>query len=268
MVTYLGRSITQRLEYAFEIFKLFYMTVRSALVSRAQGWRTVVSVVAAQIFFTGWQASLIISGLGFIIGFIFVAQMTNSMIGFGNIEGTIKLLLSVVIREFAPLLTALIVIARSGTAVASELGNMKVNREVDALISMGIHPLNFIVFPRLAGGVISVIALGCYFAFFSGVGAIASSWIIGKIPMGYFIGKFLVTLTSADFALLIIKLVASGILVFTIASYHGLSAQKSPTEVPVVTTQAVMKSIISVMVVNILISLGYYLYQFNKVELF
>jgi len=268
MLNYVGRSITSRVDYGFHIFVLFYMTLRFAIVSKAQSWRTVIGVIASQIFFTGCQASFIISGLGFIIGFAFVAQLTNSMIGFGNIEGTIKLLLSIVIRELAPLLTALIVIARSGTAVASELGNMKVNREVDALLSMGIHPLNFIVFPRVAGGIISVVILGSYFAFASVLGAILSSWLVGKIPIGYFVINLLSTLSSSDFFLLLLKLFVSGVLVFTIASFHGLSAQKSPTEVPVVTTQAVMTSIMSVMGANILISLSYYLYHFNKVELF
>jgi phospholipid/cholesterol/gamma-HCH transport system permease protein len=237
-------------------------------MSKTQSWRTVTGVIAAQIFFTGWQAAFITCGLGFLIGFGFVAQMTSSMFRFGNIDSTTKLLLSIVIREFAPLLTSLIVIARSGTAVASELGNMKVNREVDALISMGIYPLNFIVFPRLAGGTISVVILGGYFAFFSGLGAILSSWLIGKIPVGYFIHNLLSTLTSADFLLLLSKLIVCGGLVFTIAIFHGLSAQKSPTEVPVVTTQAVMKSIVFVMGANIFISLIYYFYHFNKVELF
>jgi phospholipid/cholesterol/gamma-HCH transport system permease protein len=194
--------------------------------------------------------------------------MTDSVLGFGNIDGTIKLLLSVVIRELAPLLTALIVIARSGTAVASELGNMKVNREVDALISMGIHPLNFIIFPRIVGGVVSVVILGSYFAFAAAVGGILSSSLIGKIALSYFVGNLLSAITAADFLLLLFKLIASGALVFVIASFHGLSAQKSPTEVPIVTTQAVMKSIVSVMGINILISLTYYLYQFNKVEFF
>jgi len=268
MVTYLGKIITTRFEYIYSVFTLFYMTIRSAITSKNQSWRTVLSVIAAQIYFTGWQATAIVSGLGFIIGFAFVTQMTASVFGFGNIDGTIKLLLSIVIREFAPLFTGLIVIARSGTAVASELGNMKVNREVDALISMGIHPLNFIIFPRLAGGVLSVLILGSYFGFAAALGGIVSSWVIGKLPFSYFVGNLLSAVSAADFLLLFLKLLASGALIFVIASFHGLSVQKSPTEVPVVTTQAVMKSIISVMIANIFISSSYYLYHLHKVELF
>jgi phospholipid/cholesterol/gamma-HCH transport system permease protein len=264
----LGHKILQKVGYFLSIFSLFYMTVRSAILSKTQSWRTVISVVAAQIFFTGWQALIIISGLGFVIGFMFVLQMSHSVVGFGNVEGTIKLLLSVAVREFSPLLTGLIVIARSGTAVASELGNMKVNREVDALLSMGIHPLNFIVFPRLVGGIISVLILGFYFALSSILGAILGSHFLAQVPLAYFTEKLFLTLASSDFILLFFKLFLSGLLIFTISSYHGLSAKKSPTEVPVVTTQAVMRSIVSVIICNILISLSYYLYEFNKEGLF
>lgn len=264
MVTTVGRYFVGWLVYLFEILTLFYATMRTAVVSKAQGFRPVIGVIAAQVYFTGWQAVNIVSGLGLVIGFLFVAQMTNPMLGFGNIEGTIKLLLSAVMRELAPLLTTLIVIARSGTAVASELGNMKVNREVDALVTMGIHPLNFIVYPRLVGGAVSVFVLGCYFAFASGLGGLLSAWLVGQIPPAYFMSHFLMTVTWADFFILGLKLAVSGALVFSIASYHGLSAQKSPTEVPVVTTQAVMKSIIFVLGTNVVISIAYYLYSFSR----
>ncbi|MCK6599103.1 MAG: ABC transporter permease, partial [Bdellovibrionaceae bacterium] len=62
-----------------------------------------------------------------------------------------NLLVLVLVREIGPLLTALVVIARSGTAVSTEVGNMRANREIEALESIGINPLSFIVFPRILG---------------------------------------------------------------------------------------------------------------------
>src|SRR6202020_946151 len=88
-------------------------------------------------------------------GSIVILQSSSnlSLLGGGDLLG--DLMVAIIVREIAPLLTALIVIARSGTAVASEIGNMRVNREIEALESMGIHPLGFIVFPRLLGGMVS-----------------------------------------------------------------------------------------------------------------
>lgn len=264
MPTYFGRYFISWFTYLFEILSLTYATIRTSFASKAQGFRSITSVVAAQLYFTGWQATHIIVGIAFTVGFVFIAQMMNPMLGFGNADGAIKLLLGVVIRELAPLLTGLIVIARSGTAVASELGNMKVNREVDAMIVMGIHPLNFIVFPRLIGGAFAVLVLGCYFAFFAGFAGSLAAWFVVKIPPAYFMSQLLGQLGWTDFWLLGTKLFLSGLFIFAIASYHGLSAQKSPTEVPIVTTQAVMKSIIFILIINFVISALYYLINFDK----
>src|SRR5690606_15162446 len=151
----IGRKLIHSLLYAWELFKVFYLAFRSTIVSRAQSFRTIFGVVSAQIYFTGFQALPLITVLAFATGAVVVLQSTSqfNLMGGGNAIG--QLIVLVVVREVAPLLTALIVIARSGTAVASELGNMKANKEIESLISMGIDPQSFIVFPRLLGGIVS-----------------------------------------------------------------------------------------------------------------
>src|SRR5690606_35674705 len=99
---------------------------------------------------------------------ILQSSVNFSLLGGGTLLG--DLMVGIIIRELAPLLTALIVIARSGTAVASEIGNMRVNREIEALEAMGIHPLSYIVFPRLMGGVVSVVCLAVYFVLIAALG--------------------------------------------------------------------------------------------------
>src|SRR3954470_2609109 len=141
-----GRRALAPVEYTLEVFLMIYLSFRAAFFDQAQGLRTVFSVVSAQIYFTGFQALPLISVLAIASGSIVILQTSSnlSLLGGGAMLG--DLMVAIIVRELAPLLTALIVIARSGTAVSSEIGNMRVNREIEALECMGIHPLSYVVF--------------------------------------------------------------------------------------------------------------------------
>src|SRR5580693_1996510 len=148
----LGRSVLGPLEYTVEVFSMIYSSFRAAIVDQPQGLRTVFGVISAQIYFTGFQALPLITVLALASGSVTIMQSTAQLAFFGGGGMIGNLMIAIIFRELAPLITALIVIARSGTAVASEIGGMRVHREIEALETMGIDPLSFIVFPRLVGG--------------------------------------------------------------------------------------------------------------------
>jgi len=160
-----GRFVTRNLEYTFQILLMVYLSLRATLRDQAQGLRQVFRVLSAQIYFTGWQALPLITVMGLGTGSIFVLQSLANLTLLGGTQMIGNFLIIMVLREAGPLLVALVVIARSGTAVAAEIGNMRANREIEALESMGINPLSYIVFPRVFGGTISVLCLAFYFNF-------------------------------------------------------------------------------------------------------
>ena len=135
----LGAKTLSVFRYTAHVLGMVYLSFRAAVYDQAQGLRSVVRVVSAQIYFTGWQALPIISALAIASGVLVTLQSTSQLTFFGGSNMVGKLMVIVVIRELSPLLTALIVIARSGTAVASELGTMKVNKETDALQAMSFR---------------------------------------------------------------------------------------------------------------------------------
>jgi phospholipid/cholesterol/gamma-HCH transport system permease protein len=145
----IGRFVVVNIEYTLRVFLMVYLAVRATVLDRAQGLRTIISVLSAQIYFTGWQALPLISILALTTGSVLIIQGMGNLTLLGGTEMIGNFLVVVLVREAAPLLTALVVIARSGTAVASEVGNMRANREIEALESMGINPLSFIVFQGL-----------------------------------------------------------------------------------------------------------------------
>jgi phospholipid/cholesterol/gamma-HCH transport system permease protein len=239
---------------------MVYVSVRTvARRNRNQSYKEILRVIASQIYFTGFQALPLISMLSLIAGTLIVIQTSSqlSKVGGGNLLG--NLLVVLIIRELGPLMTALVVVARSGTAVASELGNMKVNHEIQALESMGIDPLSYIVFPRLVGGVISVVCLALYFCVVALMGGYVIAQLVHPISFQFYIDSVAFAISRNDAFLFLLKNVFSGGMIFAISCYQGLQVNQSFTEVPQVTTKAVVNSIVYTVSFNSLVSLTVYL---------
>src|SRR4051812_13121403 len=236
----MGRWVLSPIEYTLEVFLMIYLSFRAAFFDNSQGLRTVFSVVSAQIYFTGFQALPLISVLALASGSIVILQSSSnlSLLGGGAILG--DLMVAIIVRELAPLLTALIVIARSGTAVASEIGNMRVNREIEALEVMGIHPLSYVVFPRLMGGIVSVVCLSIYFVVVACMGGYLVSNFLHELPFAYYADSLARAFAGPDIGLFFLKNTFSGAIIFMISCYQGLMVKQSPHEVPQVTTKAVV----------------------------
>lgn len=255
----LGRQTIGIFGYTARVLLMIYLSFRATLFQKQQGLRTIVSVIGSQIYFTGFQALPLISVLAVATGGVVIMQSASQFNLLGGTGMIGQLMVIVVVREVGPLLTALIVIARSGTAVASELGTMKANREIEALESMGINPLSFIVFPRLVGGIISVICLALYFIGSSIFGGFLAARIFQKVGFGFYIDSIIQAFSMADLILFFLKIFFSGAIIFIVCCHQGLLVSQGPHEVPQVTTKAVMNSIIYVVGFNLLVTTLYYL---------
>lgn len=260
----LGRLLISNALYTLHLFRMVYLAFRATFVHQAQGLRTVFSVVSAQIYFTGWQALPLISILALASGGLVIMQGVSNLNLLGGSQMIGNLLVAFVVRELAPLLTALLVVARSGTAVASEIGNMRANREIEALESMGINPLSFIVLPRLLGGVISVVSLAIYFVMIALLGGFFVTKLLQDLSFSFYVDSLSRAVASEDIFLFLLKNTFSGFIIFVVSCDRGLAVGRSPTEVPVMTTQAVVKSIIYVIVFNLSVTTLFYIHQLTK----
>lgn len=249
-VNYFGRNISSTLNFSWGVFCLFYFSIRSAILSREQSYKSQLSVIAQQIYYTGVQALPAIVLLGAGVGTLVVIQSTSQLNLLGSDSMLGQLFISVIMREVAPLLTVLIVIARSGTAVATEIGNMKVNREVEALEAMGIHPLVYIVAPRILAGIVSVFCLCLYFLFAAFLAGLMLSVVVYDLPITYYSNSIFSELALNDVVLFLAKVTLSGVIVFSVCCYRGLQVQKATYEVPQATTGAVVQSVMIVVIVN------------------
>jgi phospholipid/cholesterol/gamma-HCH transport system permease protein len=263
----IGQKLIDVVVYTLHVCQIVYLSIRAAIFDQAQGLRTIFSVVSAQIYFTGWQAMPLITVLALAAGGIVILQSSAQLSLLGSAGMVGNLMVVIIVRELGPLITALIVIARSGTAVASEIGNMRANREIEALEAMGINPLSYIVFPRLTGGVISVLCLAFYFNVIALLGGFMVTRVLQDMPFTFYADSLARAFSVEDIYLFLLKNGFSGMIIFVISCYQGLLVQQSSHEVPQVTTKAVVNSVIYVTVFNLAVTTLFYLNQLMSLGL-
>ncbi len=212
----------------------------------------VSAVFHRQIFFTGVEALGIVAVFGLLSGALVITQIT-SLVG-GDSELTVKILIWTVVREIGPLFAAIIIIARSSSAIASELALMKTRHEMTNLLRMGISPHDYLLVPRIAGVTLAVLALTIYFQVVAIGGGLAISAMFQNVSYLDQVGRFLQTVKLSEFAVVAFKGSLFGLAISTISCYNGMQAQPSVTEVPKVAIRAVLQSLLFVFTLDALIA--------------
>ncbi|MFQ5735269.1 MAG: MlaE family ABC transporter permease [Thermodesulfobacteriota bacterium] len=221
--------------------------------------RATFSVFLKQIYFTAYEAIPIVSWIALILGLIVVTQALSILPRLGG-EGLIgEMLVWVVVRELGPVIASVIVIARSGTAIAAELGTMKISREIAALEVMGIDPMHYLVMPRVIGTAVSVFALTVYFEVISIGGGYLLAGFGKKVAFSVYMSSILGAMGFVEVGVSILKSILFGLITGTVCSYHGLMVQRSITQIPQEVTKAVIGSLGLVFVTDAAITILFFM---------
>lgn len=220
--------------------------------------RVVHPLILDQVWQAGVRLLPMIGFFGVALGLVIIGQTVTllSRVGAQEFIGTV--MVAVVVRELGPLLTAILVIARAGTAAVVELGTMRAFGEVRALESLGIDPVHYLVMPRMLGLAVAVLCLTTYLVLI----AIVSGYLfiflqeVPLTPSAYF-GQLADALRWQDFALLGSKTVLFGLLIAVIHCYHGLARRLQVEEVSSSTARAVVQSVIGCAVLDAFFLVGY-----------
>jgi len=258
-VGWVGRVGRRTIELLSEVWALFGTLGEATVADFAPGVaarKLVHSIMVTQVMFTGVQAVSLVSVIGLLIGASIIIQTNMMMPADGELIG--RVLVAVVLRELAPLITAIVVAGRSGTAIATELGNMKVNSEVLALSSLGIDPVRFVVLPRMLACVVSVVALMIYFTIVSLTAALALGMLTSGSSLSSFQQGVAGSVMPHDLVLFFAKGVGLGTIVGWLSCHFGLGVKSSPTEVPQQASRAVVNSLVGCVVYNTLLTAGFY----------
>ena len=249
----LGSWILARCRFMAEIANLAAQTVQTASTPPSFENGAIRAVLLRQVYFTGLEAWKIIVLVALILGTVIVSQVVG-LVGGGNGSLTAKVLVWVVFRELAPLLTAMIVIARSGTAIATELGSMKISGELEALELLGIPSERYLILPRIVGMTVAVTVLTAYFVLTAFVGGFLIASLVHHIPYDQFIQGVVASLGPIEVVVLAIKSMVFGVAISLVCCHAGLSVGTSVTEIPQAATRAVITSLFSVVLLDGLIT--------------
>lgn len=210
-----------------------------------------------QIYFTGIEAVGALSFIAVLSGIVITTQIT-SLVGV-NATLTAKILLWTVVRELGPLLTAIVIIARSSSATASELAGMKIRGELDSLRHMGIEPMDYLIVPRIAGITLSVMAVTFYFQMLAIVAGIGFTTLTHGIPFGGTLGSVVSLLTLGEVLASFFKTLVFGLVISITSCYYGLRAPATATAIPQAATAAVVRNLLTVFFLDGLITYAVFL---------
>lgn len=216
-------------------------------------------VLTFQILFTGVEALPVIGILALALGAIIIIQGVSLLPQFGQGQLVYAILITIITRELGPILTAFIVTARSGTAIATELGNMVVSHEIEAYVASGIDPISYLVVPRFIGVTMSVILLNLYFNIFGLLGSFFVTALIATVNFSDYMTNLLTSLTVLDIVVSVIKSALAGAIISLVATYYGFRVEQASTEVPVMAIKSVGQGFILIILANAVITAVYYL---------
>jgi phospholipid/cholesterol/gamma-HCH transport system permease protein len=225
----------------------------------ARGLRrpAVREVLLRQILFTGVEAIPFTLLVSFLVAAAVAVQAQAPVFGGAALLG--KLLVVLIVRELGPLVVGTIVVARSGTAMAAELGAMRVSREVDGLAAMGVDPFEYLVAPRIAGAAVSLSGLAAVFVASALLAAAALTALLGHGPnAAEHLHQVAAHLSGRDLAAVAAKVFVPGLLVAAIACDEGLAATGA-TQVPPAVRAAAVRSIAAVFAWDTLVTAVLYL---------
>jgi phospholipid/cholesterol/gamma-HCH transport system permease protein len=252
----LGGSTARRLSRLGALARFGFDALHAATRLTAAGRAVALRIAIHQVRFTAVHAVGLVALLSGILSFLVISQATRELGRFGATDLIGTLIVVAIVRELGPLITALVVAGRSGTAIAAELATNQVLGEVRALEAMGIDPKQYLVLPRFAGLLVSVFVLLVLFDLVAILAGFAAATFNGMSGPRYF-DIVLESLRAKDVWLTVLKALAFGLIVGVVPSYFGLAVRRAPTEIPIAASRAVVAAIVGIFLCSALfVALG------------
>ena len=251
LVSELGASVTDSLAYLGALAMLSGRAAYYTFVGPFQGKPMRFQTASSQAMEVGVRALPILSLITFFIGLILALQAAYELNKLGAMTLVAKAVALSMSRELGPLITAIVVIGRSGSAFAAEIGTMKVSEEIDALEVMAINPVDFLVAPKFLA---MIVMLPCLTIWANAMGILGGA-LFGVTQANFTLGRYiqasLESLYLRDILSGLIKSVMFGVTITAVGCLEGLSTGGGAEQVGRSTTRAVVISILLVVCVDL-----------------
>ena len=250
-VSQIGGSVMNSLAYVGSLASLGGQAAYYTFVAPLQGKPLRLQRAVSQAMDVGVRALPILSLITFFIGLILALQAAYELRRFGAISYVATAVAISMSRELGPLITAIVVIGRSGSAFAAEIGTMKVTEEIDALETMAISPIRFLVTPKFLA---MILMLPCLTIWANAMGILGGS-LFGVAQADFtfvrYIQASLDSLLLRDIMTGLVKSVMFGITITAVGCQEGLDTGAGAEQVGRSTTRAVVVSIFLVVLVDL-----------------
>ncbi len=253
---WLGRLILKPIFYMINMITFSLFALNDWHKNHPLFKRSSYQNIVSQIIFTGIDALPAITFLALVAGFLFTFRLIVMLDTLGGTDNLINILVNVIGLEIGPLISAFILVSRTGSAIVVDIGNMKLHGEIEGLELLAININDYLVTPRLLSCAISQLALTVYFTSITMVVGIVLSSILISSGHLQLLSSLSMAISPMMLVAFVLKNLIFGFFIAATACYHGLSVVKSPTEVPQQTQQAIVNSLIMVFVLDSFLGLA------------
>ena len=278
-LTYVGRKF-----HALGIFLLrrktgqevaLFVRAFMSLFSQSRSFKTDSRNIILQTFFTGVEIFPILFVVATLFGTVVIIEVITMMgkMGFSDVVGGVMVV--VIVRELGPILTAFLIAGRSGSSLTTYIGGMVIDSEVDALATMGVDPIRYLVMPGLIGGAIATFIMNIVFS----TSAICAGFLMTKAAIAvtgnafnlqltwdYLSTEILNAMTFTDFIFIVVKPVVFGCIITTNACYQAMNIPRDIRQVPKATGKSVIQSFFYIVCADVFLSLFYFIDYFNEIS--
>jgi phospholipid/cholesterol/gamma-HCH transport system permease protein len=238
-----GRQALRLPRYVLELTLFTLQALREWREQSSLRNRATYSSFVSQMIFTGIDALPPIILLSLASGVSITSMLLKNVQVFGTTTDIVKILTEVVALELGCLLTAVILVGRSGSAITIDLANMKLNREIEGLELLGINVNHFFITPRLLGTTLSQLVLAIFFSSLSVVSAIAFNATLYSTSYWNYLSELPLAFDPSDLLLFVVKNLLFGLIIGVTACYHALRVRHSITEIPQQSQRAIVNSL-------------------------
>jgi len=180
-----------------------------------------VPVIIQQIYYIGARSASIVMLVGFFTGMVLGLQLYYTLAKFGS-AGVLGSAVSLsLIRELGPVLTAIMITARAGSSMTTEIGIQRISEQIDALYTMRIDPLRYLISPRIAASIISFPLLTALFDLIGIFGGYLSGVVLLGLDPGSYFYRVQSSVLMEDISSGFVKAVVFAVIVSTICCFHG-----------------------------------------------
>ena len=258
----IGKVITDWVEVVIDSYKLCAETFYWILFGCFKGKPLRLKTVFEQMVFMGIKSVIIVFFVCFFTGFVLAMQSAPQLDQMGALFYVAGLVTVSICRELGPVLTALVIAGRIGAAITAEIGSMKVNEQIEALDTMAINPIRFLVAPKLLA---LLIVLPCLTVIGDASG-IFGGYVIGvnnlRINPGLYMQTAFKFLTRKDIYTGLSKSVVFAIIIAMVGSYQGLKTKGGAVGVGRATTVSVVTSFILIIIADCILTAIYFFNDF------